>query len=239
MKTTHKAICMLLIMVGLYALPARAQLASYVDDRGNLVYINANPPASRTASAKGTKGPVAASKPVPAPAASITPSKADVPPAPMPEALSQIVQQSAEKHNVPPELVRAVISTESNWNALAVSPKGALGLMQLVPGTAQLLGVGNAFDPAQNVDAGVRYLGMMLERYNYDIPKALAAYNAGPGVVDRFGGVPNYRETRNYVQKVTSIYFQPGPDGQPRVWGAPGSIHRTTDAGGRVVFTNE
>ena len=171
-----------------------------------------------------------------APAATGKPAVA---PAPTPEALNLIVQQTAEKHNVDPQLVRAVISTESNWNASAVSSKGALGLMQLIPGTAQRLGVRNAFDPVQNVDAGVRYLSMMLDRYNGDLNKALAAYNAGPGVVDRFGGVPNYRETRNYVQKVTSTYYQPGPDGQSRVWGAPGSIHRTTDASGRVVFTNE
>ena len=118
------------------------------------------------------------------------------------------MQKTAEKHHVDPNLVRAVISTESNWNASAVSRKGALGLMQLIPGTAQRLGVGNAFDPAQNVDAGVRYLGMLLERYNGDLNKTLAAYNAGPGAVDRFGGVPNFRETRNYVEKVTATLLQ-------------------------------
>ena len=149
-----------------------------------------------------------------------------------------MVQDASEKHHVDPKLVRAVISAESNWNASAVSRKGALGLMQLVPGTAQRLGVGNAFDPAQNVDAGVRYLGMLLERYNGDLSKALAAYNAGPGIVDRFGGVPNFPETRNYVQKVTSTYFGPGAGTgfQPQ---APRPIYRTVEADGRVVFTNE
>jgi len=147
--------------------------------------------------------------------------------------LDTMVQETAEKHNVDPKLVRAVISTESNWNPSAVSSKGAMGLMQLIPGTAQQLGVGNAFDPAQNVDAGVRYLGMLLERYNGDLSKALAAYNAGPGIVDRFGGVPNIPETRSYVRKVTSTYFGPGLQRR-----SP-PIYRTVQADGRVVFTNE
>jgi soluble lytic murein transglycosylase-like protein len=148
-----------------------------------------------------------------------------------------MVQKTAEKHHVDPDLVRAVISTESNWNASAVSSKGAQGLMQLIPGTAQRLGVGNAFDPAQNVDAGVRYLGMLLERYNGDLSKALAAYNAGPGIVDRFGGVPNFPETRSYVQKVTANYLRPGPG--PRFVPPPPAIYQTVAADGRVVFTNE
>ena len=160
--------------------------------------------------------------------------------------LESVVQQSADKNHVDPALVRAVISTESNWNTGAVSSKGAMGLMQLMPDTAQRFGVGNAFDPAQNIGAGVQYLSMMLERYKGDVTKALAAYNAGPGAVDRFGGVPNFRETRNYVQKVTSNYFHPGSSSsqQPEAF-APSSfghgvpIYRTTDSSGRVIFVNE
>ena len=156
-----------------------------------------------------------------------------------PEALDRIVLQSAPKHRVDPKLIRAVIATESNWNSRAVSPKGAQGLMQLIPSTARKLGVANAFDPAQNVDGGVRYLRMMLERYNGDLHKALAAYNASPGAVDRFGGVPNFRETREYIRRVTSTYLGPGSDGQAPALAVSNPIYRATDTQGRLVFTNQ
>jgi soluble lytic murein transglycosylase-like protein len=249
MKTALKLACIFFTMLGLSSVPARAQLASYLDDHGKLVFINTDPPVKKAAAAKGKKQPPATQPTTPAepvasqPAAPAAPSAVNsvafVAP---PTALDQVVQRSAEKNHVDPALVRAVITTESNWNTSAVSSKGALGLMQLIPGTAQRLGVGNAFDPAQNVDAGTRYLHMMLERYNGDVSKALAAYNAGPGAVDRFGGVPNYRETQNYVQKVTSTYFRPGSQRQPRAFDAafaPLPIYRATDASGRVVFVNE
>ena len=156
-----------------------------------------------------------------------------------PQGLERIVTQAAERNHVDPELVRAVITTESNWNSFAVSSTGAQGLMQLIPGTARLMGVGNAFDPAQNVDGGVRYLRMLLERYNGDLSKALAAYNAGPGAVDRFGGVPKIRETQDYVRKVTSSYYAPNSDRQAHVMETVNPIYRTTDSSGRFVFTNE
>ena len=111
--------------------------------------------------------------------------------------------------------------------------------MQLVPETAQHFGVYNPFDPTQNVEAGVKYLSTLLERYNGDLPKALAAYNAGPRVVDRWGGVPDFRETREYVRKVTSSYFQPGPEHHSPWRAAPRPIYRSTTDDGRVVFRNE
>lgn len=262
MKAKLNAAFVLLTMMGLFCIPAHAQLASYLDDQGNLVYTNSMAPAPRVTAAKSSPASVssqasATPQPSSAPAptatqgsATATPSALSVAPSQAPAQplipvisapaeLDQMVQQTAEKHNVDPALVRAVISTESNWNASAVSSKGAQGLMQLVPGTAHQLGVGNAFDPAQNVDAGVRYLGMLLQRYNGDLNLALAAYNAGPSIVDRFGGVPNYRETRNYVEKVTSTYFRPGSDRHAYAYSAPKPIYRTTEADGRVVFTNE
>jgi len=99
------------------------------------------------------------------------------------------------------------------------------------------MGVGDAFDPVQNVDGGTHYLSTLLQRYNGDVHKALAAYNAGPGAVDRFGGVPNFPETRDYVRRVTSTYFASGSTFETEPKARP--IYRSTDANGRLVFTNE
>jgi soluble lytic murein transglycosylase-like protein len=225
-------------MCALWAVPASAQLSSYVDETGNVVFTN---PASLPEHRATAKPPSLAAGNAVKPAADVT----AIPVRPTaPIELDNMVQKTAERHHVDAKLVRAVISTESNWNASAVSRKGALGLMQLIPTTAQRLGVGNAFDPAQNVDAGVRYLGMLLEHYNGDLSRTLAAYNAGPGAVDRFGGVPNFRETRNYVEKVTANYFKPdsaapGLIAHGFVPQAPPPIYRRVEADGRVVFTNE
>jgi soluble lytic murein transglycosylase-like protein len=119
---------------------------------------------------------------------------------------SQIVSEASAKHGVDSDFIRSVIKQESAGNANAVSRTGARGLMQLMPGTALQLGVNDSFSPEQNVHGGAQYLRELLERYNGDAIKALAAYNAGPGAVDRFHGVPPYRETRQYVQRVIREY---------------------------------
>jgi hypothetical protein len=151
----------------------------------------------------------------------------------------KLVREAAERHHVDPALVRAVIETESNWNPSARSHKGAIGLMQLIPTTAQRFGVNDAFNPKQNVDAGVRYLKTLLERYNGNLDLALAAYNAGEGAVDRAHGVPSYRETRNYVQRVQDAYFRPGSGRAGDAYSRANRIHREVESTGRIIFTND
>src|SRR5246127_5372940 len=116
--------------------------------------------------------------------------------------LSQLVNEASGRYRLDPDLVNSVIKAESGFNVRAVSPKGAQGLMQLMPGTASQLGVPNAFDAEANVDGGAKYLRELLERYNFDMVKALAAYNAGPQRVEQFRGVPPFYETRAYVARI-------------------------------------
>jgi len=116
--------------------------------------------------------------------------------------LDDVVNSASGRYRLDPDLVNSVIKAESGFNARAVSPKGAQGLMQLMPGTASQLGVPNAFDPQANVEGGTKYLRELLERYNFDLVKALAAYNAGPLRVEQYKGVPPYYETRAYVARI-------------------------------------
>jgi soluble lytic murein transglycosylase-like protein len=242
MKRQSKMFGILLLgILVLCTVPAHGQIVSYLDSSGKRVFINADPAPVPWRATLATTGRTATSgtpphTTQPAPAASPILSAAA---RANREKIEQMLREVSARYHVDPALIRAVIETESNWNSSAVSRKGALGLMQLVPGTAQQLGVNNVFDPKQNLDGGVRYLQMLLQRYNGDLDKALAAYNAGPGAVDRARGVPQYRETREYVQKVTDSYFRPGSDRLPHALTASQPIYRMVEADGRVVFTNE
>jgi soluble lytic murein transglycosylase-like protein len=123
-------------------------------------------------------------------------------------ALHQVVDSASAAYHLDPDLVNSVIHAESGFNSHAVSPKGARGPMQLMPGTASQLGVNDAFDPQSNVTGGSRYLRELLERYNFDLVKALAAYNAGPERVEQYRGVPPFRETQAYVARIVHEYNQ-------------------------------
>jgi hypothetical protein len=120
--------------------------------------------------------------------------------------LNQVVDIASAEYHLDPDLVNSVIHAESGFNAHAISPKGARGLMQLMPGTASQLGVNDSFDPQSNVTGGSRYLRELLERYDFDLVKALAAYNAGPERVEQYRGVPPFRETRAYVARIVHEY---------------------------------
>jgi soluble lytic murein transglycosylase-like protein len=121
-----------------------------------------------------------------------------------PSAFDNLIAKSAQRHQVPEELIKAVIKVESNFNPRATSPKGAMGLMQLMPGTARDLGVRQAYDPEQNIDGGTRYLKDLLDRYRGNVPMALAAYNWGPGNLEKGRSLP--QETRNYLELVGRLY---------------------------------
>jgi soluble lytic murein transglycosylase-like protein len=235
---TRNVIAVAILAAGALAAPTRSQIAPKIDDRGKLVYMNEDSPATPQGSmmshSPGSPQALSAAASVfwaPDSERSATRSE---------DRLDRIVRAAAERHKVDPALVKAVINTESGWNSLAVSSKGAVGLMQLIPGTAERYGVGNPFDAAQNVEGGTSYLRSLLDRYKGDLMKSLAAYNAGERAVDQSRGVPAYRETQRYVQKVTDAYFQPGSGRSLTLWSPPRpAVRRELEPRGRVVFTNE
>lgn len=151
-----------------------------------------------------TKTPEAARHSLPTSHAQTTASAAN--PALDRASLNLVVSGAGQRHQIDPDFINSVIRAESGFNNRAVSKKGAQGLMQLMPGTASQLGVTNSFDPNSNVEGGTKYLRALLEKYNYDVPKALAAYNAGSRRVDQYRGVPPYFETQTYVAKIIRDY---------------------------------
>jgi len=147
------------------------------------------------------------------------------------------IDEAATRHNVDPSLVRSVVKVESNFNPNAVSRKGAMGLMQLMPSTARSLNVSNPFDPQQNVDAGVRHLRKLLDSYGGNVRLSLAAYNAGSGAVARSAGVPHFRETQNYVRRITDLY-NGGEAGLNISSGSQEPVHVERDSRGVLFISN-
>jgi soluble lytic murein transglycosylase-like protein len=145
----------------------------------------------------------ASTPPPPAPPASAATTSEQRPPK---DRIGDLIASAAARHQIDPDFVASVVKAESGFNSTAVSPKGAGGLMQLMPQTAAYFGVNNVLDPAANVEAGTKYLRQLLDLYDGDAAKALAAYNAGPARVKQYGGVPPYPETQSYVNRVINDY---------------------------------
>ena len=205
------------IAVGILALTSPSAIAEIlIEQRDGILYVkNVEPPPPVVAA------PLAAS-----------PSWAIVtrPAAPY----GELIRAAAARHGLASELVESVIRVESNFEARAVSPKGARGLMQLMPATAAKLGVRNAFDGRQNIEGGVRHLRHLVDRYGGNLALALAAYNAGVEAVGRYGGIPPYPETQAYVARVLRLLQRAAPSAraEARV------LHRYEGADGRVVYSN-
>lgn len=156
-----------------------------------------------------------------------------------------LVKTTASRYSLDPSLIHAVIKTESNYNRYAVSRKGAMGLMQLMPSTAQELGVKDPFHPGENIEGGTRYLRYLLEAFNWDLTLALAAYNCGPEPVRKYGNVPPIKETREYVRKVLALYRPGSSRGMPArrksaspQKTAPSYIYMVKREDGTVLYTN-
>ena len=223
----------LLLCANFFAPGASAQISKVIDDDGRRFFVNAEP--LRTPKLTASKPRTNIYMPAQVSLTGRSHPAIDI----GRDGVEKIVREAADRHRVDPALVRAVIETESNWNPKAWSHKGAGGLMQLIPTTAQRYGAYDVFDPQQNIDAGVKHLKWLLERYNGNLDLALAAYNAGEGAVDRVHGVPAYRETRDYVQKVQNAYFRPGSGRLADAYVNSHAIHKDVSADGRIIFTNE
>ena len=223
--------------------PSQGQITSEVDARGKLVYTNADSyDAQRPRPIAGLGAGTDADKTGVANTKFILDGRsgghcAEVSAGMGP--IGQSLRNAAAQNRLDPALVGAVVCAESGGNPRAVSPKGAQGLMQLMPATARRLGVANAFDVKINLDGGARYLRFLLERYGGDLPKSLAAYNAGENAVDANGGIPPYPETQAYVRRIMESYGQSGAGRTWRLTRTAWPIRRDVDAAGRIVFTNE
>ncbi len=226
-------IASVLFLLIIYASPAYPDIYKYVDDNGVVCYTDAPAGKKAVRVLKETKGPEKQKQ-----ALDSDPSAAAG------KDYSTYVQQAAAKYEIEPELIHAVIKTESNGNHRAVSRKGAMGLMQLMPSTAYDMNVVNPFNPEENIEGGTKYLKQLLEKFNGDLTLALAAYNAGPKTVEKYRNVPPISETKQYVKKIISLFKGKGGYGysdqanQDLPVVEPVRIYKVVLDDGTVLFTN-
>jgi hypothetical protein len=231
MTTQAKALYLPLLYVSaflgflVWGRPAYAdQIVALVDDHGHKIYINVPDMTADTGSRLARHyRPQRSSTALP------------------PEEVDRLVAHTATQKRVDPKLVHSIIQVESGYDPNAVSRKGAMGLMQLIPGTAKRFGVENPFDPKQNIEGGVSYLKYLLDKFGGDVTLSLAAYNAGENSVLRYGGIPALEETQNYVRKVNNLYGSPTPPkdvGQKPKEPPKSVIYRYVDDRGVVHYTN-
>jgi hypothetical protein len=216
--------CMLVCGLSIARLALADEIVTITDEHGRKIFINTG----------GTRDPGGSAAGV------IRSAKGDSASFPSPE-INDVVEQAASRLQIDPQLVHAIIKVESEYDPQAISRKGAMGLMQLVPATAQRFGVENPFNIKQNVEGGVSYLKHLLNLFGGDLPLSLAAYNAGENAVQRSGGIPSFAETRDYVRKVTDLYQAVSPpsgtnaaENKPQ----PSPIVRYVDERGVVHYSN-
>jgi Transglycosylase SLT domain/Domain of unknown function (DUF4124) len=191
------------LLVCLPALPARADIYQYTDENGVLHFTNVDGGGKhRRRTATKSKRPRKTATAVNSRSATRPPvSSADIP-----SAYSDIISTACDRYGVDPLLVHAVVKVESDFNPYALSSKGAMGLMQLMPQTAVSMNIRNSFNPQENIEGGVRYLRYLIDRYEGNLSLALAAYNSGETAVKRWGSIPPFKETQNYVKRILMIY---------------------------------
>lgn len=216
-----------------YASPASSDVYKYVDEDGVACYTDAPMGKKTVRIIKEQQGTVKSVKADDGATTSVT--RQDY---------SGYVRQAAAKYEIEPDLIHAVIKTESNGNQRAVSKKGAMGLMQLMPSTAYDMNVVNPFNPEENIEGGTKYLKQLLEKFNGDLTLALAAYNAGPKTVEKYGNVPPISETRQYVKKIISLFKGKSSynfsDSAKQATAAPEQvrIYKVVLDDGTILFTN-
>jgi len=196
---------------------------SYMDEDGTLVFTNI-PPVKPVCDMQIT--------------GSVPSETSQQPPEEKVGSFDAIIEKYANHYSLDPSLIRSIIATESGFNPKAVSPKGARGLMQLMPSTAERLGVTNSFDPEQNIRGGVKHLRFLMDNFNNDLTLSLAAYNAGENLVQRLGRVPEIKETRNYIQSITSRLEKKTSDTATQQVPEHPPTYKFTDESGVLHLTN-